>query len=198
MPWETLDEFVDTMEYWTDVQTYLEGIEAQRTAGARLVAFGRPYLKDECTLILPNGPARNQMDDGEIHLSITRDDDGYSLRRTGYERADTFTGRQEWKASNFELVGKYVLVRQNSGFRTKIWADNPFHQWLDIGLAPHWNKHHISQDEAGVDWLYKYSNSSSPNVYYYDYDNGDPLTFPLSLSYRNISDVYMKDVPQPH
>lgn len=198
MPWETLDEFVDTMEYWTDVQTYLERIEAQRTAGARLVAFGRPYLKDESTLILPNGPARNQMDDGEIHLSITRDDDGYSLRRTGYERADTFTGRQEWKASNFELVGKYVLVRQNSGFRTKIGADNPFHQWLDIGLAPHWNKHHMSQDEVGVDWLYKYSNSSSPNVYYYDYDNGDPLTFPLSLSYRNISDVYMKDVPQPH
>ncbi|ADG76813.1 hypothetical protein Tpau_0159 [Tsukamurella paurometabola DSM 20162] len=198
MPWERLDEFIDTMEYWTEVQNYLESIEAQRATGTRLVAFGRPYLKDENTLILPNGPARDQMDDGEILLSITRDDDGYSLRRTGYERGDTFTGRQEWKASNFDLVGKYVLVRQNSRFRTKIGVGSPFHQWLDIGLASQWEKRHMSQDEVGVDWLYKYTNSSSPSVYYYDYDNGDPLTFPFSLSYRDITDIYMKGVPQPH
>jgi hypothetical protein len=197
MSWETLDDFIDTMNQWTEVQRHLESIGAQRAPSTRLIAFGRPYLADDSTLILPNGPAREQMDDGRIELTVTKDYDCYSLRQTGYERSDSFTGRQEWRSSNFELMGKYILARKNGGFRQKIGAPSAFQRWLDIGLAPQWIKQHMSHEEAGVDWLYKFTDTSSSNVHYYDYENGDALTFPFSMSYHEITNTYMEGVPQP-
>ncbi|KXP11810.1 hypothetical protein AXK57_21425 [Tsukamurella pulmonis] len=197
MNWQELDEFVATMTHWTEVQQHLEDIGAQRSASARLVDFRQPHLAGD-RLLLPNGPGREQSSDGEIDLSVTLDDDGcYTLRKTGYERNDTFTDQPEWRASTFELVGKYVLVKKNSAFRWKIGAPNAYHRWLDRGLAPQWTKEHLTREESGVDWMYKFTDTSADNTFYFDYENGDPLTFPFSMSYADITTVYMEGVPQP-
>lgn len=197
MSWDTLDEFIHTVDHWSSVQEYLEKTNSQekRYSNAGLVTFKTPVL-DGDTLVLPGGSAAHNDSDRVEQYFVTHSEDLYTLRSTGRERGTHWDGPIK-SFSHFELAGKYILAALNTDFRRMIGASEIETRWKKRGLAPGWATQEIAPLPENVYRTLQFVKLGPPSMSFVGERYESMWTYPLSETYDELTVTVMAGIPQP-
>ncbi|MGU3292489.1 hypothetical protein [Williamsia sp. M5A3_1d] len=192
--WSGVPEFTDALALWRRIDSELSG---SRPRGHQGLFFADPQIEDD-RIVLTNGPSRAEDSDGYELLFISREADGYSLRRDRRTRGVDALGEQIAAFGTFEFAAKYVLPIHvmNTIRRGSIHSLPSLPAQFDKkGVAKGWREMDTVPGTAVKKFIYG-SDETSDRYYVGDSRFPSPTHF-LTMTFEQLNAVGIEGLPLP-